>query len=483
MLTSDRLLAFAAPTAEPWTPRWRRLAILTDLAVIAAVTLATILFGWGDHMPSNRALLGCGLIGATLLVAALPLARAWDGAILGAGPAEFRRLANATIGATVTLALGGLTLLVASVRIWVFLLLPLTGGLMVLGRFVLRKRLHRARRRGHCSVPVLAVGSVEAVEDLIARTRRDPHFGWRVEGACTPTGSGTTEDGATIEDVAVVGDLDSVGAVAQQGGFRVVAVTQAPGWGPGRLQRLAWELESTDADLAVDPGLMEIAGPRLHIAPIDGLPLLRLSKPRFSGSSRVSKYIMDRVVAALILLVAFPLFLLIALAIKIDDAGPVFFRQERVGANGSRFRMVKFRSMAVDAEARLEALKKHNDFAGGTLFKMARDPRITRVGATLRKYSIDELPQLLNVLTGTMSLVGPRPPLPSEVATYADDARRRLLVRPGMTGLWQVSGRSNLTWEESVRLDLRYVENWSMALDLTILWKTFGAVANGRGAY
>jgi lipopolysaccharide/colanic/teichoic acid biosynthesis glycosyltransferase len=174
-------------------------------------------------------------------------------------------------------------------------------------------------------------------------------------------------------------------------------------------------------------------------------------------------------------------FLAAAIAIKLDG-GPVFFRQERVGTNGRGFRIVKFRSMVVDAEARLAALQAANE-AEGPLFKMTRDPRITRVGVILRKYSIDELPQLLNVLAGTMSLVGPRPPLPAEVATYEDAARRRLLVPPGMTGLWQVSGRSTLSWDESVRLDLRYVESWSMALDLTILWKTVGAVLRGRGAY
>jgi exopolysaccharide biosynthesis polyprenyl glycosylphosphotransferase len=192
---------------------------------------------------------------------------------------------------------------------------------------------------------------------------------------------------------------------------------------------------------------------------------------------------MDRAVAALLLVLAAPVFVAIAVAIVLEDRGPVFYTQRRVGANGMPFQMIKFRSMVIDAESRRAGLLQSNEVEGGTLFKLAQDPRVTRIGATLRRYSIDELPQLLNVLGGSMSLVGPRPPLPEEVATYADDARRRLLVRPGMTGLWQVSGRSDLSWEESVKLDLRYVENWSMALDLTILWKTAGAVFTGRGAY
>lgn len=199
--------------------------------------------------------------------------------------------------------------------------------------------------------------------------------------------------------------------------------------------------------------------------------MLRLSKPRFNGASRVLKSVLDRSGAAVLLLVTAPFFVAAAIAIRREDGGPVYFTQERVGAGGRTFRMIKFRSMGVDAENARIALLDDNEGAG-PLFKLRHDPRVTRVGALLRKYSFDELPQRLNVLTGAMSLVGPRPPLPGEVATYADDAMHRLLVRPGMTGLWQISGRSTLSWEETVRLDLRYVENWSMALDAMILWKT-----------
>ena len=241
----------------------------------------------------------------------------------------------------------------------------------------------------------------------------------------------------------------------------------------------AWQLEGSPVELAVDPGLMEIAGPRLHITPVDGLPLLRLTQPRFSGTGWLVKSAVDRVCAALLLLVVAPLFLALAAAVR-ADGGPAFYRQTRVGIDGRPFKMVKFRSMVVDADKLLSGLASDGN---GVLFKMRDDPRITRIGAFLRKYSLDELPQLLNVLGGSMSMVGPRPPLPREVAQYGPDAARRLRVKPGITGLWQVSGRSDLSWEESVRLDLRYVENWSMALDALILWKTVGAVTAGRGAY
>ena len=465
-----------------WPTRLRRATIAVDALAVVAVAGGSVLVGWGDHPPSNRALLACGLIAIGLLMAALPLARAWEPSVLGHGPAEFRRIGYATVGAAVALALGGLAFLVSSVRLWVFVLIPVAGIAVAVGRALLRVPLHRARARGRCLHPVLAVGSPQAVADLIVRSRRDPDFGWSIVGACTPTRTGP-DDGPTVLGVDVVGDLDDVATLAAAGGYSIVAVTKVAGWGPGRLQRLAWELERTDAGLVVDPGLMEIAGPRLHITPMDGMPVLRLTRPRLTGLSRALKSTIDRVLAVLLLVLSAPVFLAAALAIVTEDRGPVFFTQERIGAHGSRFRMVKFRSMVVDAERRRAGLAAANEVVGGPLFKIGRDPRVTRAGAVLRRHSIDELPQLFNVLTGSMSLVGPRPPLPAEVATYADDARRRLLVRPGMTGLWQVSGRSDLSWEESVRLDLRYVENWSVALDLTILWKTVGAVVSGRGAY
>jgi exopolysaccharide biosynthesis polyprenyl glycosylphosphotransferase len=193
------------------------------------------------------------------------------------------------------------------------------------------------------------------------------------------------------------------------------------------------------------------------------------------------KATVDRVGAAMLLLLIAPLLVVIAIAVK-SDGGPVFFRQIRVGRDGKQFRMLKFRSMVPDAEKLRTRLTEHNEGAG-PLFKIRNDPRVTKVGTLLRKYSLDELPQLFNVLSGSMSLVGPRPPLPEEVAVYGREAERKLRVRPGLTGLWQVSGRSNLSWEESVRLDLRYVENWSLALDALILWKTVGAIIRGEGAY
>ena len=191
---------------------------------------------------------------------------------------------------------------------------------------------------------------------------------------------------------------------------------------------------------------------------------------------------MDRLLALGLLVVAAPLLLLVAVAVKMSSPGPVLYRQTRIGVRGRPFQMLKFRSMVADAEARRRELEAMNE-DDGLKFKIRNDPRVTRVGAWLRRFSVDELPQLWNVVRGEMSLVGPRPPLPAEVAAYDSDATRRLRVRPGLTGLWQVSGRSDLSWEESLRLDLRYVDNWSFIMDLSILWRTWRAVLSRSGAY
>jgi exopolysaccharide biosynthesis polyprenyl glycosylphosphotransferase len=282
--------------------------------------------------------------------------------------------------------------------------------------------------------------------------------------------------------VPVDGDLDDVVEVVRRRGADAVAVTSARETAAVYLRKLSWQLEGSGIELLVSPGLIEVAGPRLHIRPFVGLPLLAIEEPVFSGWKRVLKGALDRVGAALAIVLVAPVLLAIALAVKVSSPGPVLYRQERVGAYGRRYTMYKFRSMVDGADAKLAELLEQNE-GNGLLFKMRRDPRVTAVGRVLRRFSLDELPQLFNVVGGTMSLVGPRPPLPSEVERYDTSIRRRLLVKPGLTGLWQISGRSDLSWEESVRLDLRYVENWSLALDLLILWKTASAVLRSRGAY
>ncbi|GEL20052.1 sugar transferase [Pseudonocardia asaccharolytica] len=469
-------------TRPRWETRYARLVVGGDLLAVAIAVLVGHLLGLGNYLPlfggSTSPSLGIG--SGLITVTGLFVTRAWDPRILGQGSDEFSRVLHALVASAVVVGLGGLALQISAVRPWVFGLIPLAGILLVIGRFVLRGWLHRRRADGRFTHAVLAVGTIDSVADLIRRTRRDSHNGWVVNGVCTPTGAGA--DGTpSVLDVPVLGDLDSVAEIVRRGRHRVVAVGDAPGWSGRRLHQLAWDIEGLGADLVVDPGLMEIAGPRLHVAPVDGLPLLRLTEPIFNGVPRVVKNVIDWVGASLLLVVVAPVLVCIAVAVKLDG-GPVLFRQTRVGRHGNAFRMLKFRSMIVDAEACKADLMAANDGAG-PLFKLKDDPRVTKIGAFLRKYSLDELPQLVNVLTGSMSLVGPRPPLPQEVATYSRAAERKLLVKPGLTGLWQISGRSDLSWQESVRLDLRYVENWTLAMDAHILWKTLGALIRGNGAY
>jgi exopolysaccharide biosynthesis polyprenyl glycosylphosphotransferase len=261
-----------------------------------------------------------------------------------------------------------------------------------------------------------------------------------------------------------------------------VAVLPCPELDGPTLRRLGWDLEKTRAELLLAPAVTEVVGPRVHIRPVCGLPLVHMERPELRGTRRLAKALTDWLAAALIVLVTAPVLIAIAVGITVTSRGPVFFTQERVGRDGRTFRMLKFRSMVVGADAMLDVLAEPGD-GNGVLFKRKDDPRVTPLGRVLRRYSLDELPQLFNVLRGDMSLVGPRPPLPSEVAHYGFDMHRRFLVKPGLTGLWQVSGRSDLSWDDSVRIDVHYVENWSFTFDLMILWKTIGAVRRGSGAY
>lgn len=461
-----------------WEIGYTQVAAVSDVVAMAA---SLGLHKWWDAWPGyDHARVVFGMAVMALTVISLSLAGTWDPSIQGQGSQEFSRLGRPLVTLAVVTGLIGLALKLPQVRPYVFGVIPVALTLAAVNRFILRKLLHRGRRRGAYMHAVLAVGTEEAVAKLIVRTRQAPHHGWTVTGVCTPSGTGAN-GAADVLGVPVVGDLDSVPQVVGNGGYRVVSVAQMPEWNSKRLHYLAWDIEGTGTELVVDPGLMEVAGPRLHVAAIDGLPLLRLTEPTFTGLSCLVKGMIDRLGAALMLVVIAPVMIALAIAVC-SDGGPVFFCQNRVGKAGTPFRMIKFRSMVGGADRFQSQLGDCNQ-GSGPLFKLHRDPRVTRVGRFLRRYSLDELPQLFNVLAGSMSLVGPRPPLPHEVACYSRDAQRKLLVKPGMTGLWQISGRSDLSWEESVRLDLRYVENWSLALDALIIWKTVGAVVWGNGAY
>ncbi|WP_030609266.1 sugar transferase [Streptomyces sclerotialus] len=468
--------------ANDWEQRYRRTVITSD-TVATGLVVATIgnFFGARDAADWHEKWGILAFCTQLLVLGALAVSRSWAPAVLGQGAEEFRRLGRSLFTATVVLALGGIALTSRNIKLWIFVAIPAIALVTMTTRYVLRLWLHKQRKQGACLRPVLAAGSPDTVRDLITRTRKFPHLGWRVEAVCTTDGRGPDGD-QLVDGVPVVGELADVAGHVRRDGYRVVAVTPDPHWSPDRLQRLAWNLEGSDAEMVVAPVLMEVAGPRLHVDAVLGIPLLRVSMPAFTGGRRAIKEVVDRLGAAVLLVLFAPLMVLVALLVMADSRGGAVYRQRRVGKDGREFTILKFRTMVVGAHGARAALADRNEGAG-LLFKLRRDPRVTRVGAVLRRYSLDELPQLFNVLTGSMSLVGPRPPLPEESAAYGPDIRRRLLVKPGLTGLWQISGRSDLPWDEAVRLDLRYVEDWSLALDAVILWKTLRAVFYGQGAY
>jgi exopolysaccharide biosynthesis polyprenyl glycosylphosphotransferase len=453
-----------------------RQVAIADFSAAVVAAIAALWVRFGAH-PNDRYLI-LSLALPLLWVIAVRVFGGYEKRFLGSGSDEFRRVLNAGLSLTGALALISYAVNNELSRIYLLVGMQVIVVLDLLVRFALRKRLHHRRAKGQCMSTVVAVGHEPAVRQLICELRRESHHGLQVVAACL-AGESTTRE---LAGVPVVGDLDAAADVVRNLNAGTVAVLSCPEMDGIRLRTLAWELEKTGTDLCLAPALLDVAGPRTTVRPTAGLTLLHVDHPQLSGPRQVVKDLFDRSAAALGLLALSPLMLAIAVTIRLSDRGPALFTQMRVGKGGEPFKIYKFRTMVVDAEARLAEIREKNE-SDGLLFKIRRDPRITAIGARLRKSSLDELPQLVNVLRGEMSLVGPRPALPEEAARYVDHVRRRLVVKPGVTGMWQVNGRSELSWEETVRLDLRYVENWSFALDLQILWKTFSVIFRGAGAY
>ena len=429
----------------------------------------------------------CGL-GLLLWPVAIALSRGYRRARIDAGSSEFRAvmLGGTVLIMALALPAGFLTVPKEGLDHTPLLLLkvavvgaPIAVFLSLTARLFARKFLHRLQTKGGNTRHLIVAGSFAAAQQLTDRIHREPHSGMRVIGYCLP--SKELPKGA-VDGIPVLGSFDQVANVIRAVGCDAVAVTSDDATRYNYLRQLAWSLEGTGVDLLVDPGIEEVAGPRLHIRPGTGFSLVEVEEPKFTGWQRLIKRVGEVVLTSVGLIVVAPVMLGIAAAVKLQDRGPVMFRQARVGRGGKVFTMLKFRSMVVDAEARKVDLLALNE-GHGALFKLRDDPRTTRLGKFLRDFSLDELPQLFNVLRGSMSLVGPRPHLAHEVAQMPLEAKRRSLVSPGLTGLWQVSGRSDLQEQDAIKLDLRYVENWSLALDMQILWKTAWAVLARRGAH
>ncbi|MEU8540459.1 sugar transferase [Streptomyces sp. NPDC048717] len=469
-------------------PRWKRrhqLVLLATDTVAAMAAALLVLRAGGGHWP-----------------AVLGLPPAWAGSLaahhayaptsFGSGGGLYRQVLRAALVVPALAALLGWGLAgEPELPREMILAVPLATMLSLTARFALRRRLRGLWARGRHRTTAVLVGPSAGIAELLTALLRDSRAGapaatvfqgMDLAGVCL-----TDPEGAEAVDVCgvpVLGGLAEVqGALRAFGGGSAVVALPGPELDAAQMRRLSWSTAAAGGEFLIAPGFGDVSAARLAVRPVGGMPLIQVRAPRLSRLSRLPKELMERLIAALLLLLLSPLMGAVALAVRLGSRGPTLFRQVRVGLHGKPFTMLKFRTMRTDAEERRAELAHANHNSDGLLFKVRDDPRITRVGATLRRYSLDELPQLLNVLTGRMSLIGPRPPLPEEVAGYSHEVRRRLLVKPGLTGLWQVSGRSDLPWDEAVRLDLAYVDNWSLGLDTVILLRTGPAVVRGTGAY
>lgn len=463
--------------------RWVVLAL--DTAVITACNFAAAeLRKWVPFLPDAandvRQLV---LPIVPLIIVGWLLALAFGGAYRrrhwGAGVTEYRQVMSASISFLFTLALAAFLADYPLSRIFVALLFLIGLPALALGRFIARRFLHRARREGRWCERTLVAGNAEAAEDILEVLQREPWLGYQAVGVLIDHPHGVTE----VSGVPVVGDRATMMSAVDDLDIGAVIFTSGSVHRGKEFNLYARKLERHQAQMVVVPAMTDIAAQRIQVTPVAGIPLMHVEKPQAEQSLKLTKRIFDIVVASLITLILSPVLLVTALLVKLGDGGPVLFKQSRIGQGGKPFLLYKFRSMVPNAEAIREQTLEDQNESDGALFKIRKDPRITKIGRFIRRYSIDELPQLFNVLRGEMSLIGPRPALEKEVALYQSHVRRRLDVRPGMTGLWQVSGRSDLSWDDAVRLDLYYVDNWSIVQDLVILIKTVRAVFSSRGAY
>jgi exopolysaccharide biosynthesis polyprenyl glycosylphosphotransferase len=473
--------------------RWRqkysaRLRITDSSIVCAAVALAQFV-RFGDS-PNASGYPGpvmtlFSVLFAALWLSAISVWQTRSARIVGAGIDEYRRIASASFWTFGIIAMVTLLAKIELARGYLAVALPAgTIGLLT-SRNVWRKYVWRQRARGECQTLVLAIGDRPGVSQLARELSRDPNHGYVVVGVCIPGYGPPRGETLTTQgrEIPILGDETAAEDAILTCGADTVAVTRTEHFGVHGIRDLMWRLETMDVDLVVAPGVVDVAGGRLTLRPLAGFPLLHVEKPQYEGTQRFQKRSFDFCFSLAALIATAPLLVAAAVLIKATSRGPVLYRAERIGIDGKPFTMFKLRTMVEDADNQIQHLLPLNESAGGVLFKIRQDPRVTPVGRILRRFSIDELPQFLNVLKQDMSVVGPRPPLRREVENYDGEVKRRLLVKPGVTGLWQVSGRSDLSWEDSVRLDLSYVDNWSMAGDLVIIARTLKAVLTSDGAY
>lgn len=488
-------IAHSVPGQVTESLRWRRSyarrLFATDLAVVVLSVLGAQLLWFGPtsrslKVPSDFQSLTLNYTVISLLVAvawmiSLGLSGSREYRVIGVGNTEYKRVLDASFRLFGVFAIITFLFAIDIGRGYILTAFPAGLLALVVTRSMWRRWLHRKRADGMFSARVLLVGSDVTVKHIADQLARQPHAGYHVVAACTPNAADL--DFIPGTSVPIIGSVDRVGDALGVSGADTVIITSSDELPPDKIRSLSWELEPGRQHLVVAPSLTDIGGPRIHTRPVAGLPLIHVETPQFVGRKNAAKRVFDILGSGALILVLGPLMVGLAVAVKATSPGPIFYRQERIGLNGKAFGMLKFRSMIVNADDQLMALLEAQGTSDTPLFKVTNDPRITPIGRVIRKYSLDEVPQIFNVFLGEMSLVGPRPQREPEVAMYDKAAARRLFVKPGMSGLWQVSGRSDLSWEDAIRLDLYYVENWSLAGDLAILWKTGKAVVSPGGAY
>ncbi len=473
----------AGHRAAQWGERYTRWLMLTDTLIVAVAGWTWIeLRNATNPMNATELWIRIGFFCYWALL--LGVYRSREPHLMGSGGEEYQRVLRATFHMFGLFAIVSVLFKFNVSRFAMGMSFLVGIVFLLLNRKLSRSWLNRQRARGKQIFRVVVLGGDAAALNLAEAFGRDTALGYRVVGVCVPGYLGAPGQNIEVIDrvIPILGSEDRIIAAVLEAGADTVAVTATEQLGPEKMRELAWHLSEIGVNLLVAPGVFDVDQPRVRVRPAGSVPLIHLAEPQYEGASRMHKVLFDRV-GALLLIIAFsPILLACALAVKLESRGSVFYSAERIGVRSKPFRMIKFRSMVAGADQMVAELLAQNDGAG-PLFKMREDPRVTMVGRFLRRTSLDELPQLFNVLRGEMSLVGPRPPLRREVEEYTDIIKRRLLVKPGMTGLWQVSGRSDLPWDEAVRLDLSYVENWSMVSDVSILWRTFRAVVRSDGAY
>lgn len=474
------------PRHSRWQRSYAQRLFITDLIVVISAVYGSQLIWFGFQPVQLDWTVNGGLeysiVSAILIVTWMLAMEGYDSRdhkVVGSGTLEYKRVADATLRFFGIFAIVAYVLGIGLGRGYFLTALPVGLGLLIFSRWLWRQWLRSRQATGAYLSRTVLVGERKKSVHVAKTIRRAEGTGLLLVGAFTK--GGRTEKNLW-SDVPVIGDFASILPIVDQEHIERVILTGADDINPSDMRQLGWDLDARGVDLIVAPALTDIAGPRIHAQPVAGLPLIHVEYPTLEGTKRVSKRTFDIVGSVALILVSSPVLIGVAIAIRVTSPGSIFYTQQRIGRRGKPFGMFKFRSMHQDADDQLESLLDAQGTTDKPLFKVMNDPRITPVGKFIRRYSLDEFPQLLNVLLGHMSLVGPRPQRAAEVALYDGAAHRRLIMKPGMSGLWQVSGRSNLSWEDSIRLDLYYVENWSMTADILILFRTVRAVATTDGA-